>query len=49
MNMAQILLVVLAVPVAYLLLFLLMGLEGKLPATGRDGEFAQRAGQGRET
>ena len=37
MDMPQILLLILAVPVAYLLLFLLLRLENGLPASAADG------------
>ncbi len=48
MDKAQILLLILAVPVAYLLLFLLLRMENQLPASAAEGKHAGHAGQRRE-
>ena len=49
MDMAQILLLVLAVPAAYLLLFLLLRLEDRLPAGAAGGKHAEHTGQRRDS
>lgn len=48
MDMTQILLLILAVPAAYLLLFLLLRMENQLPASAAEGKHAGQAGQRRQ-